>query len=129
LALLRQAAREQGAEYDGSFEGVETGEPCGKCKGASTVEGDIWPDDVDDWPTIPATVLDPFVGSGTTCLVARKLGRRSIGLDLSLDYLQDQARPRLALDALGYWGDRPVVGEGADLAELPMFARTSFDNV
>lgn len=28
------------------------------------------------------TVLDPFVGSGTTCQVAEKLGRNSIGVDL-----------------------------------------------
>ena len=38
-------------------------------------------------PVVPATVLDPFVGSGTTCAVAQSLGRRSVGLDLSQDYL------------------------------------------
>ena len=37
--------------------------------------------------TIPATVLDPFVGSGTTCAVAQQLGRRGVGLDLNAEYL------------------------------------------
>jgi len=32
-------------------------------------------------------VLDPFVGSGTTALVARKLGRHYIGIDLNEDYV------------------------------------------
>lgn len=32
------------------------------------------------------TVLDPFVGSGTTLYVARKLGRNSIGFELNEDY-------------------------------------------
>ena len=36
--------------------------------------------------TIPATVLDPFSGAGTTCLAATRLGRRSIGLELSAEY-------------------------------------------
>jgi site-specific DNA-methyltransferase (cytosine-N4-specific) len=31
-------------------------------------------------------VLDPFLGSGTTALVARKLGRRCVGIELSADY-------------------------------------------
>lgn len=31
---------------------------------------------------VPATVLDPFMGSGTTALAARSLGRRSVGFDL-----------------------------------------------
>lgn len=33
-------------------------------------------------------VLDPFVGSGTTCLAAKMLGRRSIGIDNNPEYIQ-----------------------------------------
>jgi DNA modification methylase len=38
--------------------------------------------------TAPAVVLDPFVGSGTTCAVAARLGRDSIGIDLNPDYIR-----------------------------------------
>ncbi len=34
----------------------------------------------------PGRVLDPFMGSGTTALVARKLGRHAIGIELSPEY-------------------------------------------
>ncbi len=43
---------------------------------------------------VPATVLDPFAGSGTTLAVAQRLGRRAVGIDLSGDYLK-LARRRL----------------------------------
>jgi DNA modification methylase len=49
---------------------------------------------------IPATVLDPFAGSGTTGLVANRLGRRAILIDLSADYI-DQAMLRNQQAPLG----------------------------
>lgn len=33
------------------------------------------------------TVLDPFLGSGTTCLAAKNLGRSSIGYEINQDFL------------------------------------------
>lgn len=40
-------------------------------------------------------VLDPFVGSGTTAAVAKRLGRKYVGIDLSEEYAA-RARARLA---------------------------------
>ena len=45
--------------------------------------------------TRPGVVLDPFIGSGTTAMVARKHGRQAIGLDLNYEYLNKNARERL----------------------------------
>lgn len=43
----------------------------------------------------PCIVLDPFMGAGTTALVALKLGRRFIGIELNPEYAT-MARRRLA---------------------------------
>ena len=50
---------------------------------------------LDEHPMIPCTVLDPFIGSGTTCAVSLLLGRRSVGIDLSEKYLRENAMPRV----------------------------------
>lgn len=41
------------------------------------------------------TVLDPFSGSGTTGMVAQRLGRKYIGIDLNAEYLELSLRTRL----------------------------------
>lgn len=38
---------------------------------------------------VPGVVLDPFLGSGTTAKVARELGRRWIGVDISETFLKE----------------------------------------
>lgn len=40
-------------------------------------------------------VIDPFVGTGSTCFAARKLSRRSVGLDISEEFVK-LARARLS---------------------------------
>lgn len=72
----------------------------------------------------PAVVLDLFSGSGTTGLVARALGRDAILVDLSLDYLSNQARARLELDRLEEMeAGAGIVDNGdPDLSGLPLFS-------
>lgn len=49
---------------------------------------------------VPGTVLDPFIGTGTTAVAARLLGRRAIGIDISRSYI-DQAITRLTVGDKG----------------------------
>jgi hypothetical protein len=67
---------------------------------------------------VPCTVLDPFVGSGTTALVADRLQRHAIGIDLSIDYAA-MAQRRLEDDCPLFtsWApaEHPVETEIADL--------------
>jgi site-specific DNA-methyltransferase (adenine-specific) len=55
---------------------------------SSTLEGDI--------------VLDPFNGSGTTGVVAKRLGRKYIGIDNVEEYL-DISKRRIRKEALNLW--------------------------
>ena len=66
---------------------------------------------------IPATVLDPFSGSGTTGAVAVSLGRAYVGLDLNPEYLE-LARQRIGLAALDEWTNGKRVAETVDLGPL-----------
>ena len=52
-----------------------------------------------DLPPVPATILDPFAGSGTTLLVAKRMGLSAIGLDLSYQYLRENAWERVGMNA------------------------------
>jgi len=57
---------------------------------------------------IPGWVLDPFVGSGTTLEVCKELGVNAIGLDISLDYLDEHAKPRIGLTPSGALDTLPL---------------------
>ena len=50
------------------------------------------------FPTVPGTVLDPFGGAGTTGLVADRLGRNAILIELNPQYAE-MAENRLRNDA------------------------------
>ena len=74
--------------------------------------------DCDTDGTEPGIALDPFVGAGTVCKVAKDHGRRFVGIDLNPDYVS-MAQARCGLDV-----DDPSVlsDEGQD--SLGSFAAT-----
>src|SRR5947199_2441848 len=56
------------------------------------------------------TVLDPFLGSGTTLKVARELGRKGIGYEIDLE-LKDVIRKKLGLDYDRWTGEGFIIEE------------------
>lgn len=66
--------------------------------------------------TRPGICLDPFMGSGTTALVARANGRHYIGCDLNPEYVK-LARERLRMPFEPHHMDRP-----SEVDDLPLFA-------
>ena len=69
-------------------------------------------DHIISWSNPGDVVLDPMCGSGTTGKQAVLLGRRFIGIDISAEYIEGIARPRIQAAA-----------EQARQAELPLASR------
>ncbi len=85
--------------------------------GCSCAPQDISLDQIGKWYPRPAVVLDPFIGSGTTIVVANALGRHGIGLDLSREYLRLAHRrinrPHAPVERPSKEESHPLFGEGA----------------
>ena len=83
--------RRTGGALDGSYRGVGYSR--------STTVG--WSDCGCAAGFTPGTVCDPFAGAGTTAVMARRLGRRSLLVELNRDYC-DLIKRRLAQDVLTF---------------------------
>jgi site-specific DNA-methyltransferase (adenine-specific) len=55
-------------------------------------------------------VLDPFVGSGTSCVVAQKLNRNSIGIDIKSEYV-GIAKDEIEADSILLFEERKTYGK------------------
>ncbi len=71
------------------------------------------------------TVLDPFLGSGTTALAARNLGRNSVGYEINPDFMP-AIRKKLDIDQVDLAGtryeflkDEAAADWDAEIAKLP----------
>lgn len=65
---------------------------------------------------VPGVVLDPFAGTGTTCAVAKDLGRRFVGVELNPEYVA-MAQKKIGVDV-----DEPELLLEDDETSLAAFA-------
>lgn len=107
--------RAAGANPDGSYNGVARKEYPDEIQNPSDTKRRVlasmgrrykysWVQSCECEPMkpVPAIVLDPFAGAGTTILVAGKLGRSGIGIELNPEYVK-LAENRI-VDELGLFG-------------------------
>ena len=95
LALARQAARKRGTEYGQVVKTVGWQPTCDH-----------------SGPPVPAVVLDPFSGTGTTGVVALQVGRSYIGLELNDEYT--------ALSRKRIMGDAPLFNQPGMCCTSPL---------
>jgi len=62
---------------------------------------------------VPALVLDPFMGSGTTAVVAAKLGRNYFGCEINPEYKKNHIDHRVREVETGVNKDEARAGQGA----------------
>lgn len=83
LAKLRQAARDRGEEYINESKTIGW-EPTCYCNRHKLSGNDKWERiDGKELQPLPATVLDPFSGHSASGLVAARLGRSYIGIEIN----------------------------------------------
>lgn len=90
---IKGAAGQKPMDKSSSWDGVPRGSTESKTIGwkPSCAHKDLKP--------VPCIVCDPFCGSGRALIVAKKLGRRGIGIDLKGEYLE-MPRKELAQERL-----------------------------
>jgi DNA modification methylase len=65
------------------------------------------------------TVLDPFVGSGTTVKVALELGRNAVGYEINRDFLEAVSAKTGARECLPLYNEIQIVEAAGTRKELP----------
>ena len=72
---------------------------------------------------VPCTVLDPFAGAGTTLLVADRLQRDAIGVELNVEYTR-MAMQRCR-DDVPLFADMPPAADPEDARMADLFAEAA----